>query len=162
MKKKTNILFKFILKNLHWYILGLATLLMVDYVNLLIPEFTGQIIDGLTNHFLNIEGIIQILMAILISSFLITVGRMLWRMFIFGASRKIEREIRNDLFSQLETLSNRYFNTHKTGDLMAHFTSDLEALRNALGPAIVSSFDAIVMTLLTLYKMMIGVNMKLT
>ena len=162
MKKKTNILFKFILKNLHWYTLGLATLLMVDYVNLLIPEFTGQIIDGLTNHFLNIEGIIQILMAILISSFAITVGRMLWRMFIFGASRKIEREIRNDLFSQLETLSNRYFNTHKTGDLMAHFTSDLEALRNALGPAIVSSFDAIVMTLLTLYKMMIGVNMKLT
>lgn len=162
MKKKNNILIHLIRINIHWYIIGLATLLMVDYVNLLIPEYTGKIVDGLSSRTFNLSQIIAVLIAILISSALIMIGRMLWRMFIFGASRKIERELRNNLFSKLETLSCRYFNYHKTGDLMAHFTNDLEALRNSLGPAIVSSFDAIVMTLLTLYKMMIGVNTKLT
>lgn len=162
MKQKNNILVKLIRINLHWYILGLATLLMVDYVNLLIPEYTGKIVDGLSSRTFNLSQIIMVLIAILISSSLIMAGRMLWRMFIFGASRKIERELRNNLFSKLETLSCRYFNYHKTGDLMAHFTNDLEALRNSLGPAIVSSFDAIVMTILTLYKMSIGVNTKLT
>lgn len=160
--KKQHILKQLILKNIHWYIIGLLTLLMVDYVNLQIPEYTGKIIDGLSNRLFGLSQIIALLLAILFSSGLIMIGRMLWRMFIFGTSRKIERGLRDELFSHLETLSCRYFNYHKTGDLMAHFTSDLEALRNALGPAIVSSFDAIVMTLLTLYKMMIGVNVKLT
>jgi len=160
--KKQHILKQLILKNIHWYIIGLLTLLMVDYVNLQIPEYTGKIIDGLSNRLYELPQIIILLLAILFSSGLIMIGRMLWRMFIFGTSRKIERGLRDELFSHLETLSCRYFNYHKTGDLMAHFTSDLEALRNALGPAIVSSFDAIVMTLLTLYKMMIGVNVKLT
>lgn len=162
MKKKNNILIELVKKNLPWYFLGLSTLLMVDYVNLLIPEYTGKIVDGLSSRLFNLEQITKVLIAILISSFLIMAGRMLWRMFIFGTSRKIEREIRNSLFAKLETLSSRYFNYHKTGDLMAHFTNDLEALRNSLGPAIVSSFDAVVMTLLTLYKMMIGVDFKLT
>ena len=104
-KQKNNILVKLIRINLHWYILGLATLLMVDYVNLLIPEYTGKIVDGLSSRTFNLSQIIMVLIAILISSSLIMAGRMLWRMFIFGASRKIERELRNNLFSKLETIA---------------------------------------------------------
>lgn len=162
MKKKNNILFSLIKKNLHLYILGLSTLLLVDYVNLLIPEYTGNIIDGLTNHTLDIHGVVSILLALVVSSLIVVLGRMCWRMCMYGVSRVIENGIRNDLFKHLETLSIRYFNYHKTGDLMSHFTNDLEALRNALGPAIVSSFDAIVLTLLVLYKMMTQVDFKLT
>ena len=47
------------------------------------------------------------------------------------------------MFSHLETLSARYFNSHKTGDLMAHFTNDLQAVRMAVGPAVVTVFDAV-------------------
>ncbi len=162
MHQKKNILFQLITKNIHWYILGLATLLMVDYVNLLIPEYTGNIIDGLTSHALNIDGVFKILMTLLFSTFLVVVGRICWRICIYGVSRRIERGIRNRLFEHLETLSTRYFNYHKTGDLMAHFTNDLDALRTSLGDAIVSSFDATVLTILVLYKMMVQIDLRLT
>ena len=45
---------------------------------------------------------------------------------------------------------------------MTHFTNDLEALRIAIGPAVISSFDATIMTALVLYKMVVHVNLRLT
>lgn len=162
MRKKNTILFKLIWKYKYLYLLGLITLLIVDYVNLFIPQFTGEITDGLASHLLDFEGVVGIIIKLMIASGILTIGRVLWRFFIFGSSRKIEQEIRNSLFTKLETLSQSYFNYHKTGDLMAHFTNDLEALRNAIGPAIISAFDAVVMTVMVLYKMMRYVDVKLT
>ena len=162
MKKKKGVLFPYIWKHKFSYLLGLLTLLMVDYVNLYIPQYTGEITDGLTSMTLSIEGVIIWIGKLLIAAFVITIGRVLWRFFIFGSSRKVERALRNDMFSKLTTLTQRYFNEHKTGDLMTHFTNDLEALRQSIGPAVISAFDAIVMTALVLYKMMVYVDFKLT
>jgi ATP-binding cassette subfamily B protein len=66
------------------------------------------------------------------------------------------------MFGHLEELSMRYFNEHKTGDLMAHFTNDLNAVRMLLGPMVVTAFDASVMLIMVLWKMMVYVNVKLT
>ena len=162
MKKKKGILFSYLWKHKFSYLLGLFTLLIVDYVNLFIPQFTGEITDGLTSAALSIDGVIAIIMKILIAALIITIGRVLWRFFIFGSSRKIEYALRNDMFSKLVTLTQRYYNEHKTGDLMTHFTNDLEALRQSIGPAVISAFDAIVMTALVLYRMMVYVDLKLT
>lgn len=157
-----GIIWPYIRKYKVMYLLGLLTLLMVDYVNLYIPQVTGEITDGLASFSLDLPGLLKLVGYLLLAALIITIGRFLWRFFIFGASRKIENEIRNDMFAKLETLSQNYFNTHKTGDLMTHFTNDLEALRNSIGPAIISTFDALVMTAMVLYKMMIYVNFKLT
>lgn len=162
MIKKKGVLFPYIWKYKIRYLLGLFTLLIVDYVNLSIPQITGEITDGLTSFTLDIKGVLRLVFALLLCALMISIGRMLWRFFIFGTSRKIENEIRNDMFKKLEELSQNYFNMHKTGDLMTHFTNDLEALRNSIGPAVISAFDAIVMTALTLYKMMVHVDLKLT
>lgn len=162
MKKKKSVIFPYIWKYKVSYILGLLTLLMVDYVNLYIPQITGEITDGLTSYQLDLSGVIHLLTRLMIFVVIITMGRVLWRFFIFGASRKIETEIRNDMFSKLELLSQNYYHRHKTGDLMTHFTNDLEALRIAIGPAVISSFDATIMTTLVLYKMIVHVNLQLT
>ncbi len=159
---KKGVLFPYIYKYKIPYLLGLLTLLIVDYVNLFIPQITGEITDGLAGNTLDLKGVFLLIISLLGCALIITVGRVLWRFFIFGTSRKIERELRNDMFSKLEELSSTFFNTHKTGDLMTHFTNDLEALRNAIGPAVISSFDAVVMTGLVLYKMMVHVDLKLT
>lgn len=162
MSKKKGILFHYIWKYKIQYLIGLGTLLMVDYLNLYLPQITGEITDGLASFSLDLAGVFRLIMAMLVVALLLTVGRIFWRFFIFGTSRKIENEIRNDMFEKLEELSQNYFNSHKTGDLMTHFTNDLEALRNSIGSAVISCFDAIVMTAMVLYKMMVYVDFKLT
>ena len=141
--------FKFILKYIKkhkWrYLAGIITLFVVDYANLFIPKLTGTITDGLTAHSIDIEGVLFYIACILGVGATLALGRFLWRYFLFGAARSIEKEIRNEMFAHLEKMSVEYYNEHKTGDLMTRFTSDLNSVRMAIGPAVISAFDASVM-----------------
>jgi len=144
------------------YILGILVLLMVDVANLYIPQFMGEIIDGLTAGVMDISDVLHILLKILAAGLLIMSGRFGWRYCIIGASRGVEYHLRNDMFAHLETLSARYFNAHKTGDLMAHFTNDLQAIRQGVGMAVITTFDAVMMTVMVLVKMVVYVDFNLT
>ncbi len=144
------------------YILGIIVLLFVDLASLYVPQYTGEIIDGLTAGAFGFADVKVILLKILIAGLVMMLGRFGWRFFIIGASRGIEYRMRNDLFAHLETLSARFFNSHKTGDLMAHFTNDLQAIRMAVGMAVITTFDAVVMTLMVLVKMILYVDFRLT
>ena len=144
------------------YIVGLITLYVVDYVNLFIPQFMGDVTDGLSQHALDAHGVLTICLKMALCGVIVMLGRAAWRYFIFGSARKIERLLRDQMFQKLETLSQRYYNAHKTGDLMSYFTNDLEAMRQAIGPAVVTAFDATVLTVLVLYRMMSHVSVKLT
>lgn len=144
------------------YILGIAALFAVDLMNVYIPRYTGEITDGLEAQTLDMDGVLGLILRILILGAIVALGRFFWRYFIFGASRSIEKEMRNDLFAHLETLSMRYYNEHKTGDLMAHFTNDLQSIRMFLGPTVITAFDATVMLVLVLGQMILYVDEKLT
>lgn len=144
------------------YLFGIIILLLVDLASLYIPQYTGEIIDGLTTGAFGFEGVKPILLKILLAGLTMMLGRFGWRFFIIGASRGIEYKMRNDLFGHLETLSARFYNSHKTGDLMAHFTNDLQAIRQAAGMAVITTFDAVVMTIMVLFKMIFYVDLKLT
>lgn len=144
------------------YLLGVIILMLVDLASLYIPQYTGEIIDGLAAGAFGFEGVRPLLLKILFAGLIMMTGRFGWRYFIIGASRGIEYHLRNDMFEHLETLSARYFNSHKTGDLMAHFTNDLQAVRMAVGMAVVTTFDAVVMTGMVLVKMIVYVDFRLT
>ncbi|MCM1183612.1 MAG: ABC transporter ATP-binding protein/permease [Roseburia sp.] len=144
------------------YLGGIVTLFILDFANLYIPKVTGIITDGLAARTLDKDGVLKNIGIILAIGFTLAVGRFLWRYFIFGASRSIEHEIRDNMFAHLETLDVEYYNEHKTGDLMTRFTSDLNAVRMAIGPAVIAAFDAIVMTVMVIGQMMVYVNVKLT
>jgi ATP-binding cassette, subfamily B, multidrug efflux pump len=160
--KEKNILFKYLKKYKWKYALGILTLFLVDFLNLYIPQFTGEITDGLTNKTLSMNGLLIGVSQILLVGALLAVGRFGWRFFIFGSARAIEYELRNDMFAHLEKLSMGYYNKNKTGDLMAHFTNDLNAIRMSTGPAVITSFDAIIMTIMVLTKMILYVDVRLT
>ena len=64
-----------------------------------------------------------------IIAIVVFLGRIVWRWFIFGSARKIERDMRNELYSHLQTLSASYFHKHKAGEIMAYISSDIEAVR---------------------------------
>lgn len=144
------------------YIVGIITLFVVDFANLFIPKMTGTITDGLTARTMGWDGVKSCLLTLFLLGLTLAVGRFLWRYFLFGSARAIERELRNEMFRHLEEMSVEYYNEHKTGDLMTRFTSDLNAVRMSIGPAVICVFDAVVMTIMVICQMMLYVDVKLT
>ncbi len=153
---------RYVWRHLPQYVLGIAALYLVDYVNVFIPEFTGNITDGLKDGTLDMSAAMNIVWMIVGMGAIIALGRFCWRFFLFGAARSIEKEMRQDMFSHLSRLSMRYYNAHKTGDLMAHFTNDLMSVRQLLGMTVITAFDATVMMILVLTKMVQYVDPRLT
>jgi len=78
-----------------------------------------------------------------------------------GVSRWIEYDLRNDLFTHLETLDVAYFAQTRTGDIMARLTNDLSAVRTAVGPAVMYLANTIAGGLFALY-FMLRIDVKLT
>jgi ATP-binding cassette, subfamily B, multidrug efflux pump len=85
----------------------------------------------------------------------------LMRQILIGASREIEFDIRNDLFQRLEAQQPSFFQRHRTGDIMARSTNDLNAVRQLLGPAIMYSANTVVFIAFAL-PFMIRISPKLT
>src|ERR1700730_2448713 len=75
----------------------------------------------------------------------------LTRWIIIGISREIEFDLRNELFLQLERQSAAYYQQHRTGDIMARMTNDLNAVRMLLGPAIMYSANTVLFSLGALF-----------
>jgi len=144
------------------YLLGILALFAVDLINVYIPQYTGMITDSLEQRSTDMNGVLRLIGMILLMGGLIAAGRFCWRYFLFGSARHIEREMRDDMFQHLETLSMRYFNTHKTGDLMSRFINDLNAVRQLVGMTVITTFDATVMLILVLAKMIQFVDFRLT
>jgi ATP-binding cassette subfamily B protein len=86
---------------------------------------------------------------------LVSIGRgiflFLTRWILIGISRDIEFDLRNDLFRQLEKQSAGYYAEHRTGDIMARMTNDLNAVRMLLGPAIMYSANTVVFSIGAVY-----------
>jgi ATP-binding cassette subfamily B protein len=129
-----------------WHLIaGLATLLVVDGLQLIIPQVIRWAIDDLTR-----GGVVRadlIKYGLLITGIALLIGffRYFWRLMILGTARGIEEALRNRLFSHLQTLSLSFFQETKTGDLMAHATNDIDAVRMAVGMGLVAITDAIVL-----------------
>jgi ATP-binding cassette subfamily B protein len=160
--KELKLVWRYVRRYGWMYLIGIIALTMVDGVNTLVPKCTSAIVDGLTAGSIDMSGVLGQVARIAIMGGIIALGRFCWRYFIMGPARMVDRDLKDDLFSHLEQLSVRYFNEHKTGDLMAHFTNDLAAIRTLLGPTVVTAFDASVMLLLVLYQMIFYVDLKLT
>ncbi len=161
-KKEPNRLFYYLWKYKHLYFIGILILFAIDYLNLFLPQFTGEITDGLATHTITTDEITRKLGLMLLCAAGLSLGRFAYRYFIIGTARKVEHALQNDIFAKLETLSQRFYNENKTGDLMAYFTNDLEAVRDAIGWSVISAVDAIGMTIMCLYRMMTYVSVRLT
>lgn len=121
---------------------GFLALLMVDGAGLLIPLVIRDVIDRLSRGetgFLR-GGIYIVLIAIVAMSF-----RFLWRYFLIGTARRIERDLRERLYEHLLILSPSFYNEHKTGELMAHATNDIDAVSRACGFGVLTIVDPLLM-----------------
>jgi ATP-binding cassette, subfamily B, multidrug efflux pump len=152
----------FFIENKWPYILGILWLLAVDLLQLFVPEILRRFTDQMVANTATFQDLYRYGIYILLVGIGIAFFRFLWRMYINTISRKLEYELRNRLFFNLQGLSTQYFNKHKTGDLMAHATNDINAVRMALGPGIVMITDAFFITVVAVTMMIITTDYRLT
>jgi ATP-binding cassette subfamily B multidrug efflux pump len=134
------------LKRYRWhYAVGTACVFLTNGIWILFPLVIGKAADELrenvTRHKLLVYA--GLLLAIAVSK---GIFQFLTRWIVIGISRDVEFDLRNDLFARLEKLSYSYYQRHRTGDIMARATNDLNAVRMLLGPAIMYSANTIVYT----------------
>ncbi|HAX02837.1 MAG: hypothetical protein A2Y45_05345 [Tenericutes bacterium GWC2_34_14] len=152
---------KYYLKYALYFIVGIAVLIAVDWLQLDIPKLVGGIIDTLKQTDPDVEMIENSIIQIGILAASITLGRFLWRYTIFGASRRIEYELRNVMFGHATKLSQSFYSQEKVGGLMTYFINDLEAIRMSFGPGILMLIDGLMLGGFALYRMA-ALNLKLT
>lgn len=141
--------------------LGLLALIIVDLAQLVIPQLIRRAINGMAQRQFGVSYLIKFGVLIILLAIGIAVFRYFWRRWIGGTAMKIEELLRNRFLSHLQTLSFNFFNRHKVGDLMAHATNDMLAVRRAMMPGIVILADIIIMGILALV-FMIGISPYLT
>jgi len=153
---------EFLLKYKWRYIIGLTSLLVVNVMQLLQPQVIRRFVDALPTGRLSGQAIWVYSLIIVGLAVVIAVGRYMWRIYVMGTSRLLEYTLRNKLYAHLQTLSPRYFIETKTGDLMAHATNDINAVRMAMGPGVVMLTDAVFMTVTILIIMLRTTDIRLT
>lgn len=144
------------------YLMGIIALVIVDLAQTRVPIIVGNVIDGIELNNIAMSEIQSSIISLFIIAGIMYVGRILWRFFIFGTSRSIERDIRNDMFSHLEKMSYKYYQKHTPGEIMAYMTNDLDAVRMALAQGILTLFDVIALGSFTLFNMVTEINLTLT
>jgi ATP-binding cassette subfamily B multidrug efflux pump len=139
--------------------LGMLTVIVSNLFSVATPWFVGSAIDALKHGIeiksLNYSSLLGY--AGLIVGFASVAGFMtfLTRQTIIVASRKIEYDLRNDFLAHIQKLPLNYFQNTPTGDLMAHATNDISAVRNSLGPGIMYPSDTIMTFTMSLTLMFI-------
>lgn len=143
------------------FFLGVVGLLLVDGLQIIIPWIIKRSIDLLMNQPENYSRIISYGLMIIVISIGIGLSRFMWRYFIIGISRRIEMDLRNRFYTHLQTLPYSYFDRTSVGDLMAHATNDLEAIRMMCGMAVIATLDSGLLMVASLI-MMFAINPGLT
>jgi ATP-binding cassette subfamily B multidrug efflux pump len=136
------------------YLCGVLTLAAVDISQTIIPGITARVIDDLSSFTATARILLVALLQIGALVAGMTVGRYFWRYLIWGSARYVEQEVRGDLFAKYLELSADFHDVHKTGDLMALVTNDLEAVRQSLGDGLLMISDFFIMTTFTLIAML--------
>lgn len=142
-------------------VVGILALIIIDLLQLLVPRVLKFAIDGLTIGNIDLSRLGYYFLLIMLIALGIAIGRFWWRYLLIGSSRKIERELRTDFYSHLTTLDVAFFDSHKTGDLMAHAINDINAVRMALGFGVVILIDIFAVGIASLI-MMISISPRLT
>ena len=140
-------------------LLGVLALLLVDYMQLVIPELYRMIINGIDNG--QVDGIPfdmnflldRICFPMIIVIVALVIGRFLWRICFFGAGVRLETDIRSKMFDRAKDLSQQYYQVNKVGNMMSYFTNDLDTVQECFGWGIMMFFDAVLLGILAVIKM---------
>ena len=154
---------RYYLKYLPAFLVGIFALLMVDYMQLVIPELYRTVINGMTYGTAEVDGVLvpfdmpflldKVCLPLITVILTLVLGRFVWRICFLGAGVGMESHLRGRMFDRCKDLSPQYYQVNKVGGLMSLFTNDLDTVQECFGWAVLMFCDAAFLGVMALVKM---------
>lgn len=144
------------------YSLGVLALLLVAACNVIPPRIVGVVVDTVSKRTLTISFLMMNLVLLVLVAVLGYLLRFVWQKMIFGSSYVLERDLRDRLFRHFMKMDTTFYQKWRTGDLMAHATNDIDAVREVAGPGVLTLADSLITGLSMIFAMGMFVDWKLT
>ena len=155
---------KYYLKYSYLIIGGVLALLLVDFMQLKVPELYRMVLEGMQYGVVKVNSgeivpfnmdfvldyVCRPLLFIILS---LVFGRFLWRICLFGAGICLSTDMRSEMFNHAKGLSQQYYQKNKVGNMMSLFTNDLETVQECFGDGILMFADAVLLGVLAITKM---------
>lgn len=155
---------RYYLRYFYAILFGGLALLLVDWVQLKIPELYRETINGIGTGYSTRNGVTvpfdltylleDICKPLIFIILVMVAGRFLWRVCLFGTAIRVETDLRSKMFAKCRTLSQPYYQVHKVGDMMSLFTNDLDTVQECVGAGLLMLFDALFLGSLSFIKML--------
>ena len=155
---------KYYLKYSYLLIGGILALLLVDFMQLKIPELYRMVLEGMQYGKVKVPSgeeltfdmeflLTYICLPLIWIILALVVGRFLWRICLFGAGIQVEKDIKSEMFNHAKHLSQQYYQKNKVGNMMSLFTNDLDTIQECFGDGVLMFADALLLGVLAIYKM---------
>ena len=144
------------------YLAGVIGLILTAIIGIVPPRIIGNVVDGIDQHTLTARSLTVYLAIIAVAAIGQYLTRYLWRNAIWGGAAGLERTLRERLFWHFMKMDATFYQTYRTGDLMAHATNDLTAIERVAGGGILQFADSIITGGTTLIAMMMLIDWRLT
>lgn len=144
------------------YVGSILLLALISVLQLIPPKAVGVIVDGVVDNTLDTNTLVMWLLGLTAIFITIYICRILWRIWLFGASWELGTILRNKLYRHLSTQPPRFFERYKTGDLMARGTNDVRNIVMTAGEGVLTAADSLITGIAVLIVMVTQVSWKLT
>ncbi len=144
------------------YTTAVIALMIVAVLQLIPPRIIGVVIDEIATDRITTNSLIRWLVLLVLTALAQYGLRYVWRVRIWGNAARLERIVRNRLYRHFTKMDSEFYQKYRTGDLMAHATNDLRALRMVAGGGIVTMADSLSITLVTISAMFVVIDWRLT
>lgn len=144
------------------YLGAVALLIIIAILQLVPPKLVGVIVDGVTEHRLSGQQVLMWLGVMIVIAVVVYALRYVWRVLLFGASYQLAVELREDYYRQLSRQHPEFYLRHRTGDLMARATNDVDRVVFAAGEGVLTLVDSLVMGCAVLIVMSTQISWELT
>ncbi|PEJ42050.1 ABC transporter ATP-binding protein [Bacillus wiedmannii] len=144
------------------YIIGIIMLFGVALLELVAPKVLGIVVDEINNGTLTSEKLLKWVILLVVVGITMYILRYLWRIMIFGPSLKLARQLRKNLYEHFTRMSPSFYQSRRTGDLMAHATNDIQAIQQTAGSGVLTLVDSLAVGGCVLVAMGFTISWKLT
>ena len=144
------------------YIIGVLWLIVIDTLVIYVPQILRNFANDYQNGTLTKDKLVTYALLTIGAGLIMSIGRYFWRVCLFGSARRIEYDIRRQLFNHWLSMDNEFYNYHKIGDLMAYATNDINSVRMFTGEGIMMSVDSSFMLIFTIIMMIRTVGIRMT